>query len=167
MGIKRHFDQSANQFTAAVLACVTQGPEMEHHVLQVQQEATRWREPKAVIIFVFDKQEKMIRRDRQPLIDGTLLGPDHLAELVAWYLHGWEQRRRRWWCSCRMGPGGFGTVWTRLSGGLAWLNAPTRRAKPAELRGRLKHSRHAEVVPELERLAAGRPKKHKVWTEIR
>jgi len=34
---------------------------------------TPWREPKAVIIFVFDKQGKMIRRDRQPLIDGTLL----------------------------------------------------------------------------------------------
>jgi hypothetical protein len=29
----------------------------------------------------------MIRRDRRPLIDGTLLGPDHLAELVAWHLH--------------------------------------------------------------------------------
>ena len=37
--IKRHFDRGADQFTAAVLARVTQGPEMEHHVRQVRQEA--------------------------------------------------------------------------------------------------------------------------------
>lgn len=52
-----------------------------------QRELLAWREPKAVIIFAFDQQAKMIRRDRRPLIDGTLLGPDHLAELVAWHLH--------------------------------------------------------------------------------
>ncbi len=37
--IKRHFDRGADQFTAAVLARVTQGPETEHHVRQVRQEA--------------------------------------------------------------------------------------------------------------------------------
>ena len=30
---------------------------------------------------------KMTRKERQPLIDGTLLGPDHLAELLAYHLH--------------------------------------------------------------------------------
>ena len=39
---------------------------------------TPWREPKALIIFEFNKQGKMIKKERQPLIDGTLLGPDHL-----------------------------------------------------------------------------------------
>jgi hypothetical protein len=47
---------------------------------------TPWREPKALIIFIFDKHGKMLKK-RQPLIDGTLQGPDHLAELVACHLH--------------------------------------------------------------------------------
>lgn len=38
-------------------------------------------------IFVFDEHGKMVRKHKQPLIDGTLLGPDHLAELVAYHLH--------------------------------------------------------------------------------
>ena len=48
---------------------------------------TPWREPKALIIFEFNDQGKMVKKERQPLIDGTLLGPDHLAELVAFHLH--------------------------------------------------------------------------------
>ena len=48
---------------------------------------TPWREPKALIIFEFNEQGKMVKKERQPLIDGTLLGPDHLAELVAFHLH--------------------------------------------------------------------------------
>jgi hypothetical protein len=154
---------------------------------------TPWREPKAVIIFVFDQQGKMIRRDRQPLIDGTLLGPDHLAELVAWHLHRLGAAKAE---MVVFVSDGARWIWDRLdeiirraglnpsrtARVLDWchavqhlhralellkLNAQTRRAKFAELRGWLKHSRHAEVVAELERLAAGRPEKHKVWTEIR
>jgi hypothetical protein len=48
---------------------------------------TPWREPKALVIFAFDERGKMVHKERQPLIDGTLLGPDHLAELVAFHLH--------------------------------------------------------------------------------
>ena len=48
---------------------------------------TPWREPKLLTIFAFDEKGKMVRKHRQPLIDGTLLGPDHLAELVAYHLH--------------------------------------------------------------------------------
>ena len=48
---------------------------------------TPWREPKVLIIFEFNEQGKMIKKEHQPLIDGTLLGPDHLAELVAFHLH--------------------------------------------------------------------------------
>ena len=154
---------------------------------------TPWREPKAVIIFVFDKQGKMVRRDRQPLIDGTLLGPDHLAELVAWHLHRLGAAKAevvvfvsdgaRWiWDRLDEIIRRAGLEPSRTARVLDWchavqhlsraleslkLNAPTRRAKFAELRGWLKQSRHADVVAELERLAAGRPEKDKVWTEIR
>jgi hypothetical protein len=154
---------------------------------------TPWREPKALIIFVFDKQGKMIRRDRRPLIDGTLLGPDHLAELVAWHLHRLGAAKAevvvfvsdgaRWiWDRLDEIIRRAGLDPSRTARVLDWchavqhlnraleslkLKAQTRHAKFAELRSWLKHSRHAEVVAELERLAAGRPEKHKVWTEIR
>lgn len=48
---------------------------------------TPWREPKLLVIYTFNRQGKMISKQRQPLIEGTLLGPDHLAELVAFHLH--------------------------------------------------------------------------------
>ena len=48
---------------------------------------TPWREPKLLVIYTFNRQGKMISKKRQPLIEGTLLGPDHLAELVAFHLH--------------------------------------------------------------------------------
>ena len=45
-----------------------------------------WREPKLVTIFVHDENGKMAKQT-QATIDGTLLGPDALAELVAMHLH--------------------------------------------------------------------------------
>jgi hypothetical protein len=160
---------------------------------QRQKFKTRWREPKALIIFVFDEQGKMIRRHRRPLIDGTLLGPDHLAELVAWHLHrlGAAQAETVVFVS-----DGARWIWDRLDAiirragldpartvrVLDWchavqhvsraltslkLKASARREKFAELRTWLKQSRWAEVVAELERLAAGRSERHGVWTEIR
>ena len=49
---------------------------------------TPWREPKALVILAFDERGKMVSRHRQPLIDGTLLGPDHtFVGLVAYQLH--------------------------------------------------------------------------------
>ncbi len=45
-----------------------------------------WREPKLVTIFVHDEHGKMIKNS-QATIDGTLLGPDVIAELVAMHLH--------------------------------------------------------------------------------
>jgi hypothetical protein len=154
---------------------------------------TPWREPKALIIFVFDKQGKMIRRDRRPLIDGTLLGPDHLAELVAWHLHRLGAAKAevvvfvsdgaRWiWDRLDEIIRRAGLDPSRTARVLDWchavqhvsralqslkLKAKARHAKFAELRSWLKQSRHAKVVAELERLAEGRPEKHAVWTEIR
>lgn len=45
-----------------------------------------WREPKLMMIFVHDEHGKMIKKT-QATIDGTLLGPDAIAEIVAMHQH--------------------------------------------------------------------------------
>jgi hypothetical protein len=45
-----------------------------------------WREPKLMTIFVHDEQGRMEKKT-QATIDGTFLGPDAMAELVAMHLH--------------------------------------------------------------------------------
>ena len=45
-----------------------------------------WREPKLMTIFVHDEHGRMEKKS-QATIDGTFLGPDALAELVAMHLH--------------------------------------------------------------------------------
>ena len=47
---------------------------------------TDWREPKLVTIFVHDETGKMAKQSRAT-IDGTLLGPDAIAEITAMHLH--------------------------------------------------------------------------------
>jgi hypothetical protein len=154
--------------------------------------ATRWREPKVLVIFAFDEQGKM-KKHRQPLIDGTLQGPDHLAELTAWHLHRLGAAKAE---AVVFVSDGAPWIWDRLDWIIAragldssrttrvldWCHAVQHishaltllklkgyeRAKAfVEMRTLLKQSRHAEVVAELERLAAGCSTKHKVWTEIR
>ena len=48
--------------------------------------AADWREPKLMTIFVHDEQGKMLK-ETKATIDGTLLGPDAIAEVVAMHLH--------------------------------------------------------------------------------
>lgn len=45
-----------------------------------------WREPKLMTIFVHDEHGRMEKKS-QATVDGTFLGPDALAELVAMHLH--------------------------------------------------------------------------------
>jgi hypothetical protein len=45
-----------------------------------------WREPKLVTIFIHDRNGKMVSGSKAT-IDGTLLGPDAICELVAMHLH--------------------------------------------------------------------------------
>jgi len=45
-----------------------------------------WREPKLLTIFVHDEQGRMEKQSRA-VVDGTFLGPDATAELVAMHLH--------------------------------------------------------------------------------
>jgi hypothetical protein len=48
--------------------------------------AADWREPKLITIFVHGEDGKMIKESKAT-IDGTLLGPDAIAEIVAMHLH--------------------------------------------------------------------------------
>jgi hypothetical protein len=45
-----------------------------------------WREPKLITIFVHDEHGRMVKGSKAT-IDGTFLGPDAIAELVAMHLH--------------------------------------------------------------------------------
>jgi hypothetical protein len=45
-----------------------------------------WREPKLLTIFVHDEHGRMEKKS-QALMDGTFLGPDAIAELIAMHLH--------------------------------------------------------------------------------
>lgn len=47
--------------------------------------AADWREPKLMTIFVHDEQGKMLKKTKATM-DGTLLGPDAIAEIVAMHL---------------------------------------------------------------------------------
>lgn len=156
---------------------------------------TPWREPKALIIFEFDEQGKMVNKQRQPLIDGTLLGPDNLAELVAFHLHrlGVAQADlvvfisdgARWiwdrldWIEQRAGLDSCKTVHVldfchaahHISLALAalGLTGNVRKEIYTRMRKLLKQSRYGEVASELKKRAKRKklPADHDVWTEIR
>ncbi len=156
---------------------------------------TPWREPKALVIFEFDERGKMVNKQCQPLIEGTLLGPDNLAELVAFHLHrlGVAQAElvvfisdgARWiwdrleWIEQRAGLDSSKTVHVldfchaahHISLALAalGLTGDARQQTYVCLRKLLKHSRYDEVVSELKKRAKRKKLKvdHDVWTEIR
>jgi hypothetical protein len=156
---------------------------------------TPWREPKALIIFEFNEQGKMVKKERQPLIDGTLLGPDNLAELVAFHLHrlGVAQAElvvfisdgARWiwdrleWIERRAGLDSSQTMHVldfchaahhiSLALAVLGLTGNARRTLYGQLRKSLKKSRYDEVVSELKERAKRKKliADHNVWTEIR
>lgn len=156
---------------------------------------TPWREPKALIIFEFNEQGKMVKKDRQPLIDGTLLGPDHLAELVAFHLHrlGAAQAEMvvfisdgaRWiwdrleWIEKRAGLDRTKTLHVldfchaahHIGLALSHLGytATVRRKRYIELRRLMYGSRYDEVVSKLTERAKQQQlgENSEVWKEIR
>ena len=65
-----------------------------------------WREPKLVTIFVHDEHGRMEKQSRT-VMDGTFLGPDAMAELVAMHLH-------------RLGAGRAASV-TFVADGAPWI----------------------------------------------
>jgi hypothetical protein len=154
---------------------------------------TPWREPKVLTIFEIDAQGKMTKKHRQPLIDGTLLGPDHLAELVAYHLHrlGVAQADlvvfisdgARWiwdrldWIEGRAGLDPARTVHVldfchaahhvSLALQALGLNETQRREMYARWHKLLKNSRWEEVVDQLIEWGRSWPRDSDVWTEIR
>jgi hypothetical protein len=155
--------------------------------------ATPWREPKVLTIFEIDAQGKMTRKHRQPLIDGTLLGPDHVAELLAYHLHrlgvaqaklvvfvsdgapwiwnrlDWIERRAGLDPARTVGVLDFCHAAHHLSlalQALGWEEAQ-RRETFGRLRTLLKNSRWEAVVDELIAWAKDKPRDSDVWTEIR
>jgi hypothetical protein len=154
---------------------------------------TPWREPKVLTIFEIDQTGKMTKKHRQPLIDGTLLGPDHLAELLAYHLHrlGVAQAElvvfasdgARWiwdrldWIQRRAGIDPSRVVHVldfchaahhiSLALKALALEETPRREIFGRMRKLLKHSRYDQVVEQLEKLACGQPEDSDVWTEIR
>jgi hypothetical protein len=154
---------------------------------------TPWREPKVLIIFEIDEQGKMIKKHCQPLIDGTLQGPNHLAELVAFHLHRLGVARAellvfasdgaRWiWDRLEWIRRQVGIDPSRVVGVLDFCHAAhhislaleslglddkVRRQTYGRLRKLLKQSGWERVVEELKGLSAGQPADHDVWTEIR
>jgi len=155
--------------------------------------STPWREPKVLTIFEIDDQGKMVKTHQQPLIDGTLLGPDHLAELVAYHLYRlgaadaelvvfvadgapwiWD---RLDWIVGRAGVDPSRTARVldfchaahHISLALKTLALPERRRRELyqRLRKLLKRSRYDEVVKQLERLSRREPEDSEVWVEIR
>ena len=155
--------------------------------------AVPWREPKVLTIFEIDEHGKMTKKHRQPLIDGTLLGPDHLAELFAYHLHRlgvakaelvvFASDGARWiwdrldWIERRAGLDPSRTVHVldfchaahHISLALKALGlAETQRHETyRRLRKLLKRSRYDQVVEQLERLSRNQPEDGDVWTEIR
>ena len=154
---------------------------------------TPWREPKVLTIFEIDSHGRMMKKHRQPLIDGTLLGPDHLAELVAYHLHrlGVVQAElvvfasdgARWiwdrldWIERRAGLDPSRTVHVldfchaahhiSLALQALALDESQRRETYGRLRKLLKGSRWEEVVDQLIEWARSQPRDSEVWTEIR
>ncbi len=154
---------------------------------------TPWREPKVLIIFEIDEQGKMIKKHCQPLIDGTLQGPDHLAELVAFHLHRLGVARAellvfasdgaRWiWDRLEWIQRQVGIDPSRVVGVLDFCHAAhhislaleslglddkARRQTYGQLRKLLKQSGWQRVVEELKGMSAGQPTDHAVWTELR
>ena len=154
--------------------------------------STDWREPKVLTIYELDEKGRKVRGS-ESIIDGTLLGPDATAELVAMHLHRlgaaaaaevvfladgapwiWD---RLPWIRRRVGI----AVW-RTTEVLDWSHAvhhislalealgiesSERRKLYWQLRGLLKRGQAWELVDRLSELAHGQPDDSDVWVEIR
>jgi hypothetical protein len=150
-----------------------------------------WREPKLLILYLSDRKGRMLRGTR-PWIDGTMSGPDHLMELLAFHLHrlGAAQAKAVSFVS-----DGAPWIWNRLDwvigrGGVdpkrtekildcchavhhislalqaLGLAEAERTATYQTLRHQLRAGRSREVVATLRRMAQAQPFDSAVWVEI-
>ena len=150
-----------------------------------------WREPKLLTIFVHDENGKM-DREHKVTIDGTLLGPDAIAELTAMHLHRLGAAQAE---SITFSADGATWMWDRIpmivkqakvegvpihqvldnchaahhiSLALAALGLSDRQRLPLyrELRTKLRNGQWRQVVSDLQELAADAAEDAKVHTEI-
>jgi len=150
-----------------------------------------WREPKLLIVYLSDRKGRMVKGTR-PWIDGTLSGPDHLMELLAFHLDrlGAAQAKTVSFVS-----DGAPWIWNRLDWvvGRAGLDPKRverildcchaahhlslalqalglaedeRTATYRRLRQQLRAGRSREVVATLRTMAEGQAADSSVWTEI-
>lgn len=150
-----------------------------------------WREPKLLIVYLSDRKGRMLKGTK-PWIDGTLSGPDHLMELLAFHLHRLGAARAK---AVSFVADGAPWIWNRLDWvvGRAGLDPKRverildcchaahhislalqalglaegeRTATYRTLRHQLRAGRSREVVATLRVMAEGQPADSGVWTEI-
>src|ERR1019366_4202541 len=153
---------------------------------------TEWREVKQIIVFEMDEQGRM-KKDTQPILDGTFSGPDEIMEVLAMRLHQLGASAAE---VVAFRSDGAPWIWDRLdwvikrlglqakqvSKGLDWchgvhhislalepvLEGAERKRVFKKLRKWLKSGSWRKVVDELVRLATGAklPVDSSVWTDI-
>jgi hypothetical protein len=150
-----------------------------------------WREPKLLILYLSDRKGRMLKGTR-PWIDGTMKGPDHLMELLAFHLH---RLGAAWAKAVSFVADGAPWIWNRLDWVIAragldskrterildcchavhhvslalqalGLAEPERTATYRTLRHQLRAGRSREVVAKLRAMAQAQPFDSEVWTEI-
>src|SRR3954470_18746017 len=150
-----------------------------------------WREPKLLILYLSDRKGRMLRGTR-PWIDGTMNGPDHTMELLAFHLHrlGAAQAKAVSFVS-----DGATWIWNRLDWVVGRAGLDPKRVERildcyhaahhvslalqalglAEeerttlyrtLRHQLRAGRSRDVVATLRAKAEGQPSDSAVWAEI-
>jgi hypothetical protein len=150
-----------------------------------------WREPKLLILYLSDRKGRLLKGTR-PWIDGTMNGPDHTMELLAFHLHRLGAARAK---AVSFVSDGAPWIWNRLDWvvGRAGLDPKRvervldcchavhhislalqalglaeaqRTATYRALRQQLRAGRSREVVATLRRLAQAQPIDSAVWVEI-
>jgi hypothetical protein len=150
-----------------------------------------WREPKLLILYLSDRKGRMLKGTR-PWIDGTMGGPDHLMELLAFHLHRLGAARAK---AVSFVSDGAPWIWNRLDWVLGragldpkrterildcyhathhlslalqalGLSEAERTATYRTLRHQLRAGRSREVVAALRRMAQAQPFESAVWAEI-
>ena len=150
-----------------------------------------WREPKLLILYLSDRKGRMLKGTR-PWIDGTMNGPDHLMELLAFHLHRLGAARAK---AVSFVSDGAPWIWNRLDwverrAGLdpkrveqvldcchavhhvslalqaLGLGEAERAATYRDLRQQLRAGRSREVVATLRKMAQAQPSDSGVWVEI-
>ena len=136
----------------------------------------------------------MTKKHRQPLIDGTLLGPDDVADWFAYHLHRLGVAEAELVVFVSNGCIGFGIAWNGSSGVPGWIchgqcmcagfrhaaahhvslalqtlgwDGAMRCATYGRLRTLLKNSRWEGVTRRLIQWAHSQPENKDIWTEIR